>query len=685
MKWTLHLLLVVLLVIPVASAQQKRAITFDDLIGFGRVTDPQISPDGKTVAFVITYYNKGENTANSNLYLVSIEGGPVRQLTTAKKTNDNPRWLPDGKSIAFVSSRDGESQIWIIPISGGEARKVTTISTGASGLVVSPDGRYFAFKSEVYPDLPDDKANRERNEQREKSKVKAKIFTSLPYRVWDSWKDDRRSHVFVMSATGGEAKDMTPGDYDSPPIDIGGSVDYAISPDGKELCFVRNTDPMIATSTNNDLFIVPLTGGEPKRITENKANDNQPVYSPTGKYIAYRAMMRPGFEADRYRLMLYERATGTTVNLTEEYDRSIEDVVWSPDENSLYFDAEDQGRRSLYRVDVATKKVQQLTSQMYLSSVRLSSNGKTLVFLKQSINRPAEVYRMEVDGKNLRQLTHVNDERVATLEMNPAEDLWFTARDGVKIHGFIVKPPFFEQTKKYPLVLLAHGGPQTQWADAISYRWSAQMFASPGYVVLMINRRGSTGYGQKFTDEITGDWGGKAYDDLMTGLDTAIARYHFIDRDKVAAAGASYGGYLINWIAGHTNRFKCLVSHDGVFNTVSMYGTTEELWFVEWEFKGAPWENPELYKKWSPSSYVQNFKTPMLIIHGQQDFRVDVSEGFQLFTALQKMKVPSKFLYFPDEGHWVLKPQNSELWYKTVLNWIAYWIEEKPLGTIERK
>lgn len=685
MKRILKLFFFTILVFAAALAQQKRAITFDDLIGFGRVSDPQISPDGKTVAFVVTNYNKSENTSNSNIYLVPIEGAPIRQLTSAKKANNTPRWMPDGKSIAFVSSRDGESQIWVIPVTGGEARKVTTISTEASGLVISPDGKYLAFHSDVYPDLPDDKANHERNEKREKSKVKAKIFTTLPYRVWNSWKDDKRSHVFVVPSSGGEPKDMTPGDYDSPPIDIGGSVDYAFSPDGKELCFVRNTDPMIAVSTNNDLFIVPVTGGESKRITESKANDNQPVYSPSGKYIAYRAMARPGFEADRYRLMLYERASGKTANLTEEFDRSIDDIVWSPDEKSLLFDADDQGYHSIYRVEVATKNVQQLTSKMYASSLRITPDGRTIVFARQSINRPAEIWRMDINGKNLKQLSHVNDEKVAQLEMNPVEEFWFTGRDGTKIGGLMVKPPFFDTRKKYPMVYLIHGGPQGQWADAISYRWCAQMFASPGYVVVLLNPRGSTGYGQKLTDEISGDWGGKVYDDLMRGVDTVIARYDFIDRDRLAAAGASYGGYMINWIEGHTDRFKCVVSHDGVFNATSMYGTTEELWFVEWEFKGTPWENPELYAKWSPSNYIKNFRTPMLIIHGQQDFRVDVSEGFQLFTALQRMKVPSKFLYFPDEGHWVLKAQNSELWYKSVLDWIAQWLEEKPLGTIEKK
>jgi dipeptidyl aminopeptidase/acylaminoacyl peptidase len=685
MRKTLRLFLFILLAVPIALGQQKRAITFDDLNGFGRVSAPQVSPDGKTVAFVVTSYRKAENTSNSNIFLVPIDGGAIRQLTNATKTNNTPRWMPDGKSIAFVSNRDGESQIWVIPVAGGEATKVTAISTEVSGLVVSPDGKFFAFSSDVYPDLPDDKANRERNEQREKSKVKAKILTTLPYRIWDTWKDDKRSHVFVVPTSGGEPKDITPGDYDSPPIDIGGDVDFAFSPDGKEVCFVRNTDPMIAVSTNNDLFVVPVTGGEAKRITESEANDNQPIYSPSGRYITYRAMARPGFEADHYRLMLYERASGKLMNLTEDFDRSVDNVVWSPDEKSLYFNADDQGYHGVYRVALSTNMVQQLTNKMYVSNLEITPDGRTLILTNQSINRPAEIYRMDVDGRNLKQLSHVNDEQIALLAMNPVDEFWFTAGDGTKIHSLMVKPPFFDATKKYPMVYLIHGGPQGQWADAISYRWCAQMFAAPGYVVVMVNPRGSTGYGQKFTDEISGDWGGKVFDDLMRGVDTAVARYSFIDRDRLAAAGASYGGYMINWIEGHPNPFKCLVSHDGVFNTVSMYGTTEELWFVEWEFKGTPWSNPELYAKWSPSSNIKNFKTPMLIIHGQKDFRVDLSEGFQLFTALQRMKVPSKLLYFPDEGHWVLKPQNSELWYKTVLDWIGQWFEEKSLGELQKK
>jgi dipeptidyl aminopeptidase/acylaminoacyl peptidase len=664
------LLLFLCLIISVVDAQPKRAITFDDLIGMGRISDPQYSPDGKWIAFVVTYHNKVENTTNSNIYLIAANGGDVRQLTSAKRSNYNPRWSPDGKQIAFVSTRDGESQIWTISLEGGEARRISSISTGVSGMQISPDGKWFAFASEVYPDCPDDDCNKAREEAAEKSKVKAKIFDRLPYRVWNSWKDGKRSHLFVMPSAGGRAIDLTPGDYDTPPIDLGGAWDYAFSPDSKEMVFTRNMDPMIAISTNNDLFIVPVTGGPAKKITENPGNDSQPLYSPDGKFIAYRRMERAGFEADRNQLVLYERATGRHINLTEQVDYSVHDVVWSPDSKMLYFNADDKGNESIFRVSVQTKKVEALLTTGYNTQLRMSPDGKSLLFLRESINTPAELYRMDPDGKNLRQLTRINADRVAQLDMNPKEDFWFDGAGGTKVHGWIVKPPAFDAAKKYPLVYLIHGGPQGQWGDQFHYRWNAQMFASRGYVVAMVNPRGSTGYGQKFTDEISRDWGGKVYEDLMKGVDYILKTYSFVDGNRMAAAGASYGGYMINWIAGHTDRFRCLINHDGVFNPWSMYGTTEELWFVEWEFGGTPYQNPELYNTWSPLLNAHKFKTPMLVVHGQQDFRVDVSEGFQVFTALQRQGIKSKMLYFPDEGHWVTKPANAELWYKTLLAWL---------------
>ncbi|MEX2115563.1 MAG: S9 family peptidase [Bacteroidota bacterium] len=659
-----------LLTIGIVAAQTKRPITFDDLIKMDRITDLQISPDGKTVAFVVTRHDKVQNNTNSNIYLVPIAGGAVRQLTSAPKGNNSPRWLPDGSSLAFVSSRDGESQIWMVPVRGGEARKVSTISTEASGLTLSRDGKLVAFASEVYPDCPTDDCNKQRNEERAAQKVKAKIFDSLPYRVWNYWKDGKRSHVFVMPVGGGQAVDVTPGNYDTPPVDLGGRWEYDFSPDGKEIAFVRNTDPMAAIGTNNDIFVVPTLGGLARRITDNPANDSQPLYSPDGKYIAYQKMDRAGFEADRKQLVLFERKTGKHLNLTRDLDFSVDEVVWAPDARSLFVTANDKGNNSVFRVWVTKKPAETILNQGYNHTVRVSPDGKTLLFLKESIEKAAEVYRADVNGRNARQITNLNGDRITMLDMAPKIDYWFKGAGGTSVHGWIVTPPSFDKTKRYPVIYLVHGGPQGQWGDQFHYRWSPQMFAARGYVVLMVNPRGSTGYGQKFTDEITRDWGGKVYIDLMNGLDSALATFPFMDGKRVAAAGASYGGYMMSWMAGSTDRFRAIVNHDGVFNPKSMYGTTEELWFPEWEFGGTPYDNPELFERWSPFNLVKNFKTPMLVVHGQLDYRVDVSEGFQLFTALQRNGVPSRMLYFPDEGHWVMKPANAELWYRTVLDWV---------------
>ena len=669
MKFSLILIAAFLLTIP-AYAQPKRAVTFDDLISFGRVFDPQISPDGKTAAFVITWQLREENKSSSNIYLTGIKGENFRQLTNAKGDNNSPRWMPDGKTIAFISTRDGESQIWTISIAGGEAKKISHITTEASGLVVSPDGKWFAFSSDVYPECLNEDCNAKRREAAEKSKVKAKLFTSLPYRVWNAWKDGKRSHLFVMPADGGKAVDLTPGEYDIPPIDLGGNWDYAFSPDSKEIAFTRNPDTLVAISTNNEIYIVPVTGGTPKNISNNPANDSQPLYSPDGKYIAYRMMRRAGFESDRRELVLYERASGKRINLTDTFDYRVDDVVWSPDSKSLFFNADDKGNVSIFHATVPDKKISTILDKGVNASLQLTPDGQTMIMARETMSLPAELFSIERDGSDLKQITFINEEKLSRLEMNSRESFWFDGAEGTRVQGLFLKPPFFSMNSKYPLIFLVHGGPQEQWRDEFHYRWNAQMFASRGYAVVMINPRGSTGYGQKFTDEISKDWGGKVYEDLMRGLDYVLRTYSCIDSNRMAAAGASFGGYMMNWILGHTDRFRCIVSHDGVFNPASAYGTTEELWFNEWEFGGTPYKNPELFKKWSPMEFVQNFKTPTLVIHGQLDYRLDVSEGFQLFTALQRQGVKSKMLYFPDEYHFVVKPQNSELWYKTVLDWI---------------
>jgi dipeptidyl aminopeptidase/acylaminoacyl peptidase len=660
----------------IVTAQAQRPITFDDLIEMQRIGDPQISPDGKTIAFVITTFDKNQNSSNSNIYVIPANGGEIRQLTTAKRGNFNPRWSPDGKTIAFISNRDGSPQIYTIPMDGGEANKVTNVSTGVNGLQWSPDGTRFAYWSEIYPDCPDDDCNRKRMEEKDQSKVQAMLFEGLPYRIWDKWKFETRYNVFTIPVDGGDPVNLTPGDFDSPPISLGGYWTYAFSPDGEELVFLRNTDEMIAISTNNDVFTVSIAGGEPHRLTTNPGNDSQPAYSPDGNYISYKMMERAGFEADRNQLLIYDRKNGTVINLTESFDYSLNDYIWSPDSRYIYFTADNKGNSSIFRVAIRDKKIDTIIETGYNHTIRIAPDGQSLVFLKESVDQPSELHTISVDGKNLSKITGINDERIATLDMHPWEDFWFDGAVGTRVHGFIIKPPGFNSANKYPIVMLAHGGPQGQWGDQFHYRWNAQMFASRGYVVVMINRRGSTGYGQRFTDEISGDWGGKAYKDLMKGLDYVIETKEYTDSSRVCAAGASYGGYMINWIAGQTGRFSCLVSHAGLFNVFSMYGTTEELWFPEWEFKGTPYANPELYHTWSPLAHAQNYKTPTLVIHGYYDFRVDVSEGFQMFTALQRQGVDSKFLYFPDEGHWINKPLNAELWYNTVLDWIDRYLKK---------
>ncbi len=657
-------------------AGSQNPITVEDLFSFGRVSDPQVSPDGKWISYSVRYYDMETNKNNSDIWLISTKGGSAKQITTSPKSDFGARWNPNGKSIAFVSTRNGAPQIFTISMKGGDAQQISNISTGASGIVWSPDGKYIAFSSEVYPDLKNDKENKMRDKSKENSLVKAKIIDRLFFRHWNHWTDEKRSHVFVMKSSGGNAWDVTPGDYDSPPLDLGSAQDYCFSPDSKEIAFVRNMDAMVAISTNNDVFTVPVEGGKCKKIADNRANDNQPAYSPDGRYLAYRAMEHPGFEADQYDLMLLSRKTGATVNLTPLFDRTVGNFKFSPNGKYIYFTAQNQGRNCIYRVPVNGGNVAQITDSHYIREFCFSPDNKFLYFSQESINLPTEIFRCKINGKAIVQLTNTNEELVDQLEMNDSEDLWFKSFDGKQVHGLIVKPPKFDATKKYPLIYLIHGGPQGMWSDNFHYRWNAQMFAAPGYVVAMVNFRGSKGYGQDFCDAVSKNWGGGPYKDLMAGVDYLVKTYNFIDSEKLAAAGASYGGFMVNWICGQKNPFKALVSHDGVYDQRSMYGATEELWFPEWEFNGTPYHNPELYEKWSPSNYAKNFKTPTLVIHGENDFRVPVSQGFQMFTALQRNGAPSKLLYFPDEDHFVRKPQNARLWWKTVHQWIEEWINK---------
>ena len=663
----------------VLSGQNAAAkpIAFEDFIRIKRVTDLQLSPDGSTIAFVVTVMDRDANRGASDIWLVPARGGDARRLTSSPAADMNPRWSPDGQAIAFISTRSGSPQVWKIDPNGGEAVQVTRISTGASGVIWSPKGTHLAFVSSVFPDCRDDESNRKRAEAAETSKVKARLFDHLLIRHWNAWWDGTRSHVFVVPAAGGTAVDVSPGDFDVPPIALGGAQDYAFSPDGTEIAFVRNVDPefRLGLGTNNDIFVTGTGGGEPKKLTANRANDHSPSYSPDGRFLAYLAMARPGFEADKQCLMLLDRKTGTADNLTGSLDYSVASFLWAPGGAALFFDAEERGRTAVFQITLATKRMEKVLEGHTLSALSLSPDGRTLYFLKQALNRPNDVWSFDVKSKKLTPITTVNADLLAGLDMNPAEEFWFKGAAGDKVHGFLLKPPAFDPAKKYPLLMLIHGGPQGSFADDFHYRWNAQMFAAAGYVTAMVNFHGSTGYGQAFTDSISGDWGGKPFEDIITAVGYLHGAYPFIDMTKLGAAGASYGGYMIDWIEGHTDIFNCLISHDGVFDLRSMYGSTEELWFPEWEYRGTPWTSPEQYTKWSPSMYVKDFKTPCLIVHSANDFRVPLEQGLQFFTSLQRMGVPSKLLYFPDEDHFISKPQNAELWWKTLHEWLATYLK----------
>jgi len=478
-----------------------------------------------------------------------------------------------------------------------------------------------------------------------------------------------------MPAKGGEARDLTPGPYYAPPIALGGEKDYSYIAKTGTVLYTTNTDSMLATSTNNDIFAVSIHGGNPMRITINKGNDNSPVVSPDGKYLAYLSMARAGFEADELDLMLMDLDTMKVQNLTADFDRDVGQPLFNGE--YIYFNTSNHARNCIYRVKWTNGggPVEKIIGEHVNKSVQVTPDGKTLVFLRESVSLPTEIFTANSDGTDIRQITFTNQKLLADLKFQPAEDFWFQSFDGWRVHGLLVKPPFFDPEKKYPVVFLVHGGPQGDWSDEFHYRWNLSMFAAPGYVVLALNFRGSKGYGQKFCDAISGDWGGAPYQDLMTGLDAALEQYPFMDKDRLAAAGASYGGYMTNWIAGHTDRFDCLITHAGLFDIFSKYGATEELWFPEWEFRGTPYQNPELYERFSPSRYARNFKTPTLVSHGELDFRVPITQAFQMFTALQRQGVPSRLLYFPDEGHFVAKAQNARLWWTQIYGWMEKWLK----------
>ena len=667
-----------------AFSAEARPMTFENLAAFHRVSEPQPSPDGKWLAYVVSDVDKPENRMNSDIWLMSTEGGEPRQLTSSPRHDRHPTWSPDGKWLAFESNRGGDFQIYVISTDGGEARKLTTIATEANQPVWSPDGKHIAFVSAVFPEFSDkpfaeaDKLNKEQLDKREKSKVKARIITRLLYRHWDSWVDDKRQHLFIVPVTNGVAgvpRNLTPGDRDAVPTSttFAAGDEFAWAPDGSELVYTATPTPAReeAWRTDHNLYSVKVATNERKQLTTNAAADGCPRFSPDGKWLAYRAQSRAGFEADRWQLMLRNRATGDTRSLSADFDSSIESIAWTSDSQRLVLEAEEKGTKALWTVAIDGGSVKPLVKGGSSSEAAVTSSGQVF-FTHTSLTEPAEVLRVTVKSGALQAMTRVNADLLSKLTLNKPESVTVNGAGGHPVQMWIVKPPGFDPAKKWPLVFWVHGGPQSAFMDAWSYRWNAQLWAAQGYVVAMPNPRGSTGFGQKFTDEISGDWGGKVFEDLMAAL-AHLEKQPWIDTSRMASAGASFGGYMMNWFQGHTDKFKTLITHCGVYNFDTMYGTTEELWFDEWDH-GVPWENPK-FSEYSPHRFAAKFKTPNLVIHNENDFRVPIAQGLDLFTVLQRKGIPSKLLYFPDEGHWVLKPQNSELWHKTIFEWLKEYLK----------
>lgn len=707
MKRIAVLLCVLLLAAPAAAQARKRPMQVEDLFKFKRVADPQVSPDGKTVVYVVTTVNLDSNSSSSNLWLAPTDpkaGGP-KQLTGTTKKDRHPRWSPDGKRILFESTRSGELQLWVIDIGGGEAKQLTHLSSEANTALWSRDGNWIAFVSAVYPEYSakpfkeSDELNRKRKEEAEKNPVKAKVFTKLFFRHWDEYVEDKRQHLFVMAfkdGAAGEPKDVTPGDRDAYPTSTTFSVgdDFCFTPDSKALVFTAVPERDEAWSTNYDLCRVSIHGGKIETLTkDNLAADGAPQFSPDGKWLAYRAQKRAGFEADRWQIYVVDAEFKTKPrSVTEKFDGSPDSFTWI-DNEALFFVADHKGSTPLFEVRIKKGTVQHIAPIKHVNgSLSVSWTGPVkdppggpkspqgaLAFTQAAIDRPPEVFAMTLlpGGEGPENISQANTKLLAELDTQRPESVTVKGAGETPVQMWILKPPNFDAQKKWPVAFLVHGGPQGAWEDGWSFRWNPQLWAAQGYIVAMPNPRGSTGFGQKFIDEISGDWGGKCYEDLMKCADYLEA-LPYVDKDRIGSAGGSFGGYMMNWFAVNTGRFKCLITHCSVYNFESMYPTTDELWFDEWEHGGPPWgKNRHSYEKHSPHRHAANlakFKTPMLVIHNDLDFRCPIGQGHELFTTLQRQRVPSRMVNFPDEGHWVLRPRNSQYWHREVFGWLTKYV-----------
>ncbi len=662
-----NLLLILILSFSIHLIAQKKAFTIADIYKLKNVGSISVSPDSKKLLFTLSESKLEDGSSNSDIYIMDADGNNLKNITNTPKSEANPVWDNDGKSVYFTSSQSGENQVYKLNLDSVKPWQITKFSMGVDDYKLSPNKKTIAFSTDVYPECgADDRCNKLNSDASENGPVQANMADELLFRHWNAYSGGKVSHVLLYDLEFDKYTDLTPGKYNSPTFELGGGEGFNYSPDGKEICYFSKRDKDQASSTNSDLFTVSVNGENEKNLTEkNKSWDGSPIYSPDGKYIAYRLQLVPRFEADRFRLAVYDRNSGETKILTEDFDYWVDDYKWSPDSKSILFTADVKGYMPLYKIDIASQKIEKLSPDVTIGSFDISPDQKFIYYISRLTDKPTEIYKLDLSDNSVKKISSFNDKLLSEVDFRPAEQMWVEGADGKKVHVFIVKPHDFDPNKKYPLILNVHGGPQSQWADALRGDW--QVYPGAGYIVAFCNPHGSTGYGQSYTDAISGDWGGKVFKDLMLVTD-ALEKLPYVDKDRMGAMGWSFGGYMMNWFQGNTKRFKCLASMMGIYNLESMYGSTEELWFVEWDLKGQPW-NSDLYKKWSPSSYVKNFSTPTLIVTGEKDYRVPYTQSLEYFTTLQKLGIDSKIIIFKNDCHWPSAVKSMPLYYNAHLEW----------------
>ena len=676
MRKSIYLLFVLIGLSAVNVVGQKKAFAIEDLYKIKGVGAPVLSPDGLHIAYTVSNYDLPKGKTYTDIYVMDPDGQNKKQITTTGKGNSNPTWTSDSKSFYFTSLASGSSQVYLYSFTNNQSKQITDFSMGANDPVLSPDNKLIAFSSEVYPECgADSQKNVLTDSLATNGPVQAYVADQLLFRHWTDYAAGKASHIIMFNVETKTYTDLTPDKFVSPVFMLGGGIGYNFSPDSKELCYVSNHDVHPEASTNADLFLVPVTGGVAVNITaENKAWDGSPTYSPDGKYIAYRKQLIAGYESDLFRLTLYNRQTKETKMITESFDNWVDDYKWNADSKSIYFIGEVQGHQPIYKIDIATQKISPVSGEKSIFSFELDKKGY-LYFTASSVSKPTEIYRFKLpNNTKVSQLTTYNEEFENTVDIRSADTMWIAGANGKKVEVFIVKPHNFDPAKKYPLVLNVHGGPQSQWMN--SFRGDWQVYPGAGYVLAYANPTGSTGYGQDYTRAISGDWGGKPFIDLMKVTD-ALANLSYVDSTRMGAMGWSYGGYMMNWFQAQTKRFKCLASMMGLYDLRSMWGTTEELWFPNFDLQGQPW-NSDLYKKFSPSEYVKNFATPTLIVTGQLDFRVSYTQSIQYFSTLQTLGIPSRLIILKNDGHWPSNVKSMPLYYNAHLDWFHKYLGGDP-------